>query len=58
MARIILITCSDPETGKLIVDYGLNENTLAGVPLPCEHPSKLGAHIDWDIGEWVLPDKD
>lgn len=39
---------------ELTVDYGINEDTLEGVPLTWVHPSELGATFDKVIGEWVI----
>ena len=39
---------------ELLVDYGVDEDTLQAVPLQAVHPSQLGAKFDSEINEWVL----
>jgi hypothetical protein len=60
---IILITGTFPiyrrgvKVGEeFVVSHGVDERTGRTVILPAEHPSKLGARFDMDIGEWVLPE--
>lgn len=64
MSRIICITGwfdiyrRGVKTGEkeFTVSHGIDEETLAVVILPCEHPSKLGAVWDGSIMEYVLVD--
>jgi hypothetical protein len=38
-----------------IVSHGINVDTDEHVVLPQVHPSELGAKIDIDVGEWIIP---
>jgi hypothetical protein len=37
-----------------LVDYGYDTETYQTVILPPVHPVELGAHIDSNLGEWVI----
>lgn len=41
---------------ELLVSHGIDMNTDKTVILPCEHPAKIGARFDGELGEWVLDD--
>lgn len=52
---IILITCWDEYTNRLVVSHGVDEETGRNVILPCNPPSYFKATFNHDIGEWVIP---
>jgi hypothetical protein len=57
---IIVITIKEknPRTGReeLIASHGVDAVTGKNVILSCEHPEKLGAVYDDEIGEYVIRD--
>jgi hypothetical protein len=50
---IILITCIDDD-GNLIASHGYDVDTTMNVVVSQDHPTKLGAVFDRDMGEWVI----
>jgi hypothetical protein len=58
MPRIICITGwfrnQDTKAREFLVSHGIEEGTLKSVILPSEHPSRLGAGFDAELGEWVI----
>lgn len=62
MGRIICITGDfaiydgGVPTGKteFVVSHGVDEDTGRNIILPSEHPAKLGAKFDLELGEWVI----
>lgn len=44
------------DTGKteFTASHGVDLKTGTNVCLPCEHPSKLGAKYDYEMGEWII----
>ena len=42
---------------EFVVSHGINPETDEMVILPCEHPSRLGAVFNNEIGEYVIYDK-
>lgn len=55
---VIVVTTSerDEATGqnRLIVSYGVEEETGKKVILPPEHPSDIGAQFNTDLQSWVI----
>ncbi len=61
MGRIVCVAGSHPvmrngvQVGRAFVaSHGIDEETQQSVPLPREHPAKLGARFDRFVGAWVL----
>ena len=66
MSRIICITGIFPKYDRrnvkigeeFVVSHGIDEHTMRNVILPCEHPARLGAKFDSQLGEWVIEDNE
>lgn len=41
---------------EFVASHGVDSITLENVVVPQEHPERLGAKFDRNIGEWVLYD--
>lgn len=41
---------------EFVASHGVNPDTMETVIVQCEHPERLGAKFDRNIGEWVLYD--
>jgi hypothetical protein len=61
MGRIVCVASNFPiirngrEIGReFVTSHGIDEDTLQDVVLPNEHPAKLGAIFDRELGEWVI----
>lgn len=57
---ILVITTMEPnpKTGRmeLVASHGVDLDTDRAVVLSCDHPQALGARVDPEMGEWVIPD--
>lgn len=58
--KIVLITCKDEDTGKILVSHGIDE-LMRNVILPCERlayfQQHCGAKFDSELGEWYIEQK-
>lgn len=57
MIVVIVDRCHNARTGKseLIVSHGVDQETGQTHVLPNVHPHELGATMDEELGEYVMP---
>jgi len=56
--KIIIVRYQDEETKEIMVDYGINSETLENIVLPNElwRIFKENCIFDNDINDWILGD--